>query len=72
MKYLISAFSMREAAEIARSRNLKPVECVYIPMIYEKARRQKLDGQRADKEHLIGHFSNEEIAILTAWEGKHE
>ncbi len=67
MKYLISKEFFKESADIAKQMGLKRNEWTHIP--YDrKERRKNLLGRRADKEHLIGYFSEEETCLLTPWQ----
>lgn len=60
-QYLISAFSLLKASEIARSFNI-PRQCwAYIPERYSNRREEALRGRYvSDKQFLIGYFSDDE------------
>lgn len=65
---LISAKNLAEASAMARKRNLKFTDWVYIPWDTEgreKERKKSLMGQRVSSpEELIGFFTEKEKAYL--------
>lgn len=64
MLYLISASDYRIAVRIAQREGLQPAEWVFVPQ-QDSRRLEILQGRIGyDLEHLIGRFSDLEVANL--------
>ena len=65
---LISAKNMQEATEMAKKRNLKPEQWIYVPWDTEgrsQRRRNVLAGRVVDsQDELAGYFSSDERRVL--------